>query len=88
MHSSMIGKIEKARRYAQEPDRLSLTGFKATFQGEHDRYAVEYDDGTWRCNCHFFPTWGVCSHTMAIERILGGRLAKPPAEAAPARTAS
>ncbi len=84
MHSSLIGKIEKARRYAQEPDRVSFTSFRTTFRGEHDSYEVAYDAGRWHCTCAFFAGWGVCSHTMAIQRLLGQMLPKPaqaPAEA-------
>jgi hypothetical protein len=76
MHSSLIGKIEKARRYAQERDRISFTGFKTTFRGEHDTYDVEYVGGRWKCSCNFFAGWGVCSHTMALQRILGEMLPK------------
>ena len=71
MHSSLIGKIEKARRYAQEPDRVSFGSLKVSFRGEHDSYAVEYDQGQWHCTCSFFAGWGVCSHTMAMQRMLG-----------------
>jgi hypothetical protein len=76
MHSSLIGKIEKARRYAQESDRVSFTSFKTKFRGEHDYYEVEYDGGRWHCTCNFFGGWGVCSHTMALQRILGEMLPK------------
>ena len=45
MYSSMIGKIAKAKQYAQEPDRIQLTQFEASFRGENlfawsDRIAV------------------------------------------------
>lgn len=76
MHSSLIGKIEKARRYAQERDRVSFASFKASFRGEHDSYSVEYDQGQWHCTCNFFAGWGVCSHTMALQRMLGEMLPK------------
>ncbi len=76
MHSSLIGKIEKARRYAQERDRVSFASLKTTFRGEHDTYEVEYADGRWHCTCNFFGGWGVCSHTMALQRILGEMLPK------------
>ena len=76
MHSSLIGKIEKARRYAEEPDRVSFASFKASFRGEHDSYIVEYDQGHWHCTCGFFAGWGVCSHTMAMQRMLGAMVPK------------
>ena len=70
MQSSMIGKIEKAKRYAQEPERVTFSELSVKFHGKNDDYTTEYKDGKWRCTCGFFPTWGVCSHTMALEKIL------------------
>ncbi len=74
MDSSIIGKIEKARQYAEEKDRVNITSFAATFKGNHDQYDVRFEDGAWRCECHFFATREVCSHTMALQRILEGML--------------
>ncbi|MFC2000229.1 hypothetical protein ACFLXE_05680 [Chloroflexota bacterium] len=78
MQSSLISKIEKAKRYAEERNRITFTGLTASFQGEHDDYVIGYQDGKWHCTCHFFGTWGVCSHCMALQRILAEML---PAEA-------
>ena len=74
MQSSLIGKIEKAKRYAQEPERITFSGLSVKFRGENNEYRVEYQDGKWRCSCGFFSSWGVCSHTMALEKILGEML--------------
>jgi len=74
MQSSLIGKIEKAKRYAQETERISLTEFLVKFHGEHDNYITGYKDGKWHCSCQFFSGWGLCSHTMALERVLGNLL--------------
>ncbi len=74
MQSSLISKIEKAKRYAQERERITFTEFTATFQGEHDNYIISCRDGKWQCSCHFFPTRGVCSHSMALQRILAEML--------------
>jgi len=76
MQSSLIGKIEKANRYAQETERITFNEFSANFRGEHDNYATEYKAGKWHCSCHFFSTWGVCSHTLALEKILDKMLPK------------
>ncbi|MBI2863908.1 MAG: hypothetical protein HYX94_05035 [Chloroflexi bacterium] len=76
MNSSMIGKIQKAKRYAQERDRICISEFVAQFRGEHDNYVLTYKDNRWHCTCHFFSGWGVCSHTMAMERILADMLPK------------
>ncbi len=74
MQSSLIGKIEKAKLYAQEKDRITFSEFKVTFRGENDSYDIGYSDGKWHCSCHFFSTWETCSHTMALERILDNML--------------
>lgn len=71
MHSSMIGKIAKAKQYAQEPERIQFMHFAATFRGENDSHTTSFADGKWHCDCNFFGDWGTCCHTMAIERILG-----------------
>jgi hypothetical protein len=71
MDSAMIAKISKAREYAQEPERISFKSFKVEFHGKHQAYAITFDNGTWHCECDFFEQRGVCSHTMAMERVLG-----------------
>lgn len=71
MQSSLIGKVQKAHLYAQEPDRVEVQEFSARFRGDHDTYSVTYRDGRWSCTCSFFPQWGVCSHIMATQRMMG-----------------
>lgn len=74
MDSAMIGKIQKAKRYAQERDRIVFDQFEVTMKGDHGMYSVSYDQGRWQCGCRFFSGHGVCSHTMALERVLRGML--------------
>ena len=74
MQSSLIGKIEKAKRYAQETDRITFSELSVKFRGENNDYTTEYKDGKWHCTCGFFGNWGLCSHTMAMEKILGAML--------------
>jgi hypothetical protein len=70
MQSSLIGKIEKAKRYAQEKNRVTFKELTVKFHGENSDYDVTLKDGKWRCTCSFFSQWGLCSHTMAMEKIL------------------
>lgn len=74
MNSSLIGKIEKAKRYAQERGRMHVRGLKVDFDGENDSHEVSLEQEAWRCSCDFFAGWGACAHTMALERILEGML--------------
>jgi hypothetical protein len=70
MDSGMISKIEKSKRYADEPERIEIQEFSAVFHGEHADHDVSYQRGSWSCDCDFFRQRGVCSHTMALERLL------------------
>jgi len=70
MDYGMIGKREKARRYAEERKRFHFQSFKVSVSGENNDHTVHYDDSEWQCDCDFFRTRGYCSHTMALEIIL------------------
>jgi hypothetical protein len=74
MQSSLIGKVEKALRYAKETDRVTFGDFSVKFRGENSVYDTGYHDGKWNCSCSFFSKWGLCSHTMAMEKILSEML--------------
>ncbi len=74
MQSSLIGKVEKAKRYAQETERITFSELSVKFRGENDDYIINYKEGQWHCSCNFFSSWGLCSHTMALERILSNML--------------
>jgi hypothetical protein len=69
MHSDMISKIDKAKRYAQEPERIALHSINATFRGGNNHQISLGDDG-WHCDCQFFTRWQTCSHVMALQRML------------------
>lgn len=77
MDYNMIGKIEKAKRYAEERDRIHFEAFTVSFNGENNPHTVHFSDNTWSCDCDFFGARGVCSHTMALERILEGMIPTP-----------
>ncbi len=62
MHSSLIGKVEKANRYARELDRITIDRLSLTFRGDNDTHHVDLDAGQWRCTCHYFHSWGSCGH--------------------------
>lgn len=84
MDSGMIGKIQKAKWYAEELDRITFNEFRVTLNGSNSTHAVSYSNGEWSCDCEFFASRGVCSHTMALERVLGVMLPAP--QEAPAST--
>jgi hypothetical protein len=70
MDYGMIGKIEKAKAYAEQRDRIQFETFRVTIKGDHNSHVVTYEDGHWHCDCDFFASRSVCGHTMAMERVL------------------
>ena len=84
MDSGMIGKIHKAKQYAEERDRIEFTQFSVTFRGENNDHEITFDNGKWNCECSFFASHGVCSHTMALEKILDGMIESQEATPEPA----
>lgn len=77
MDHGMIGKIEKAKRYAQERDRFRFDQFHVTFSGENNNHQVSFDSGVFKCDCEFFLLRERCSHTMALEHLLEQMLPQP-----------
>lgn len=77
MDYGMIGKIEKAKRYAQERERIHFNAFSVIMDGANNSHHVSYADGKFHCDCDFFQTRNVCSHTMALEIILEKMLPEP-----------
>ena len=79
MHSSMIGKIEKAHRYAREPERVHLSALTAMFSGDNDTYTIELRNGEWHCSCHTFESHAVgdtCAHVMALQDMMKSMLSE------------
>ena len=65
----MIGKVEKAMRYAHEPDRVKFASFRASFAGDNSSHSVSLDADTWHCDCHLFESAGACTHTLALQKL-------------------
>jgi hypothetical protein len=81
MHSDLIGKIEKARQYAQEPERIALDELKARFHGGNNDHTITLAHGQWSCDCSFFPRWQTCAHVMAFQKIFDAMLSSEAREA-------
>ncbi|MBN2258788.1 MAG: hypothetical protein JW704_13385 [Anaerolineaceae bacterium] len=79
MDYGLIGKIEKAKRYALERDRIHFNEFSVSVEGENNNHTVTYANGVWHCDCDFFQTRQRCSHTMALEILLENMVSFPEA---------
>jgi hypothetical protein len=74
LNSTLISKVEKARRYAEEPERVRFQSFTASFHGGHDEHQVTLDGEKFSCTCHSFETYETCAHVMALQRMLSPML--------------
>lgn len=78
MDYGMVSKIEKARRYVDErEERIQFVRFMATINGDHSTHAITFENNRWHCDCEYFRSRNVCSHTMALERVLQGMIPGP-----------
>ncbi len=81
MESAIIGKIEKAKRYAEERERFHFTKFELTFHGDNNEHRVTFDNGTFTCDCEFFIVHSRCAHTMTLQDYLLKDMLPTPATA-------
>ena len=79
MDYGMIGKIQKAKHYAEERERFQFKKFELTFDGDNNPHIVKFDNGVFHCDCEFFISHQRCVHTMALERILKDMIPEPEA---------
>ncbi|MCY3782530.1 MAG: hypothetical protein OXG79_01960 [Chloroflexi bacterium] len=82
MQSSLISKVQKAHKYAQEPHRIHFEALTVRFDGDNNDHVIRLADGAWSCDCEFFMVWQTCSHTMALEKLLEGMVPVGSASAA------
>lgn len=83
MDYSMIGKIQKAKEYAEDPSRVTFNSFKLEFKGNNDVYQVSLGPDGWQCSCPGFQTHGICPHIMCLERMFEPMLKREPLPYAP-----
>lgn len=76
MYSSLISKIEKAKRYAEEPQRISFESVDVRFRGDNGSHRVSLKGDEWTCECDHFHTSGLCAHIMAMQRLFATHLSE------------
>ena len=69
---NIVSDVRKAKRYSQEIDRIRIVSFECSFEGYNKTHRVTYNEGDWTSTAAFFAQRGVCSHTMALEKMLKG----------------
>lgn len=69
MDYSMIGKIQKAKQYAEQPERVTFTSFAVEFRGNNNSYQVTLGPEGWHCTCPGHQKYAICPHIMTLERL-------------------
>jgi hypothetical protein len=77
MDSAIIGKVEKAKFYAQQPQRITFQHLTLAFEGDSNTYTLELTPESWECSCMGFQEHHICPHIMTMERLLGEMLKRP-----------
>ena len=72
MNSSFMRKIEKAKDYALQRERVNISSCKAKFHGDNGDHTITYEAGKWHCDCDYHIGRETCVHIMAMEMILDG----------------
>lgn len=78
MDYGMISLIEKAKRYAEEPQRITFHNFTVLFRGDNNTYTIKLAENHWHCSCPGFGNHGICPHIMTLERLFGPMLKRDP----------
>ncbi len=74
MDNGMVRKYEKAKIYAEQPERMKVENLTVQFDGRNNPHTVSFKDGVWHCDCDFFVGREQCAHTMALELVMGEML--------------
>ena len=77
MDYGLIGKLEKAKRYAEDRTRFRFDKFELTFHGDNNDHKVSFSDGKFQCDCEFFLTHDRCGHSMALEILFKDMIPAP-----------
>jgi SWIM zinc finger len=80
MQSSLHGMIDKAHRYAEQPERVQLARLEAVVRGDNSDHTVKLSDGRLSCDCDHYRYERLCAHVLTVERVLKTYI---PANAAP-----
>ena len=70
MQSSLHGMIDKAHRYAEEPERVQLAQLEAVVRGDNSDHTVTLTDGRLSCDCDHYEHERLCAHVLTVERLL------------------
>ena len=81
MDSGLIGKLDKAKRYAQEPHRFHFEALTVKIDGENNSHFFRFADNKWDCDCDYFRSRGVFTHSLTLTNYILKGMVPVPVEA-------
>jgi nucleoside-triphosphatase THEP1 len=66
---ALLKKIQKAKLYAQEPDKFIRKGKFIVLHSEHGIRTLTAQNGKWKCDCDFYKENQICSHVIATSEL-------------------
>jgi hypothetical protein len=78
MDTSYINKVQKAKDYAADPERVTFHTLALEFRGDNNNYNVSLGPDGWSCSCPGFSSYGICPHIMALEKRFKPMLKRTP----------
>ncbi len=76
MNYSFISMVDKAKRYAEERDRIAITALQVEFRGNNGTHRLSLTGNDWSCECEHFKVHALCAHVMTLQRLFGVHLSE------------
>lgn len=70
---NIVSDVKKSKQYSEEPDRLTINEFNASFRGDNREHVINYKNGLWdNPTSNYWSGHGISTHVMTMERLLEG----------------
>lgn len=70
---NIVSDVRKSKQYSEEPDRITIREFSASFRGDNREHRISYNNGVWdNPTSNYWTTNGISTHVMTMERLLKG----------------
>lgn len=83
MDTSRITQIQKAKEYAEQPERVTFNSLDIEFRGDNNTYRLSLGPEGWSCGCPGYNKYGICPHIMAVEKLFKPMIKREPLPYAP-----
>ena len=76
MDPSFMRKVEKAKDYALQRERVTFATCTVHFHGDNGDHNITYEGGRWHCDCDYLIGRETCTHIMALQMMFEGMVSE------------